>query len=182
MNLGENIYRLRTAKNMSQGDLADALEVSRQSVSKWENNSAVPELDKLVKMAQVFDVSLDTLVNGTDAPGTQNLPSTQKSVLAAKDIVGIILIGFGLLLFCLFIAIPGLDITGGIWFMLLLSTIGIIFIWPLRHFSNILIFLLDCLFLLFLLISGSSDGAMMILPVPFLLVFIIQCCRSLISR
>ena len=36
MNLGENIYRLRTEKNMSQGDLADALEVSRQSVSKWE--------------------------------------------------------------------------------------------------------------------------------------------------
>ena len=34
MNLGETIYRLRTGKNMSQGDLADALEVSRQSVSK----------------------------------------------------------------------------------------------------------------------------------------------------
>ena len=47
MNLGENIYRLRAEKNMSQGDLADALEVSRQSVSKWENNSATPELDKL---------------------------------------------------------------------------------------------------------------------------------------
>ena len=64
MNLGENIYRLRTEKNMSQGDLADALEVSRQSVSKWENNSAVPELDKLKKMSQLFDVTLDELVNG----------------------------------------------------------------------------------------------------------------------
>lgn len=64
MNLGENIYRLRTEKNMSQGDLADALEVSRQSVSKWENNSAVPELDKLVKMAELFGVSLDELVSG----------------------------------------------------------------------------------------------------------------------
>ena len=50
MNLGERIYRLRTERNMSQGDLAEALEVSRQSVSKWENNSAVPELDKLVRM------------------------------------------------------------------------------------------------------------------------------------
>lgn len=50
MNLGENIYRLRTERNMSQGDFADAMEVSRQSVSKWENNSAVPELEKLVKM------------------------------------------------------------------------------------------------------------------------------------
>ena len=54
MNLGESIYRLRTERNLSQGDLADALEVSRQSVSKWENNSAVPELEKLIKMAQVF--------------------------------------------------------------------------------------------------------------------------------
>ena len=43
MNIGENIYKYRTANNMSQTDLANALEVSRQSVSKWENNSAVPD-------------------------------------------------------------------------------------------------------------------------------------------
>jgi len=51
MNLGENIFKLRTARNMSQEALANVLEVSRQSVSKWENNSAVPEFEKLVKMA-----------------------------------------------------------------------------------------------------------------------------------
>ena len=49
MNLGETIYRLRTERNLSQGDLADALDVSRQSVSKWENNSAVPELENSSK-------------------------------------------------------------------------------------------------------------------------------------
>ena len=64
MNLGENIYRFRTEKNMSQGDLADALDVSRQSVSKWENNSATPELEKLIKMSDLFGVSLDELVSG----------------------------------------------------------------------------------------------------------------------
>lgn len=64
MNLAENIYRFRTEQNMSQLDLADALEVSRQSVSKWETGAAVPELDKLVKMAKLFEVSLDELVNG----------------------------------------------------------------------------------------------------------------------
>ena len=42
MNLGERIYQLRIAKEMTQADLADALDVSRHSVSKWENNSAVP--------------------------------------------------------------------------------------------------------------------------------------------
>ena len=64
MNLGERIYHYRTGKNMSQGDLADALEVSRQSVSKWENNTAVPELDKLLKLSALFQVSLDELVFG----------------------------------------------------------------------------------------------------------------------
>ena len=62
MSLGERIYKLRTEKEMSQGDLADALEVSRQSISKWETNSSVPELDKLVKLSRIFGVSLDELV------------------------------------------------------------------------------------------------------------------------
>jgi transcriptional regulator with XRE-family HTH domain len=62
MTLGEKIYQYRTQKNLSQGDLADALNVSRQSISKWENDNSVPELDKLVKMAEIFGVTLDALV------------------------------------------------------------------------------------------------------------------------
>jgi transcriptional regulator with XRE-family HTH domain len=61
MNLGERIFQLRTEKNMSQGDLADKLDVSRQSVSKWENNTAVPDLDKLIKLCDVFEISLDEI-------------------------------------------------------------------------------------------------------------------------
>jgi len=66
MNLGETIYRLRTDKQMSQGELAEMLEVSRQSISKWENNSAVPELEKLIRLSEIFDVSLDELVKGEE--------------------------------------------------------------------------------------------------------------------
>ena len=62
--LGENIYRYRNERGLSQGDLANAVEVSRQSVSKWENNSAVPELDKLIKMSRLFNLTLDELVFG----------------------------------------------------------------------------------------------------------------------
>jgi len=65
MNLGETIYRLRTEKQLSQGDLAEMLEVSRQSISKWENNSAVPELEKLIRLSEIFEVSIDELVKGT---------------------------------------------------------------------------------------------------------------------
>ncbi len=64
MSLGETIYRLRTEKSLSQGDLAEMLDVSRQSISKWENNSAVPDLDKIIKLSEIFGVSLDELVKG----------------------------------------------------------------------------------------------------------------------
>lgn len=66
MQLGERIYKLRTKKEMSQGDLAEALSVSRQSISKWETNGSVPELDKLVKLSELFGVSLDELVAGKE--------------------------------------------------------------------------------------------------------------------
>ena len=59
MTLGQNIARLRAQKNLSQGDLADALEVSRQSVSKWETDASIPELDKLLRLAELFGVTLD---------------------------------------------------------------------------------------------------------------------------
>ena len=72
MNLGEMIYRLRTEKQMSQGELAEMLEVSRQSISKWENNSAVPELDKLIRLSEIFEVSLDELVKGEEK--TKDIP------------------------------------------------------------------------------------------------------------
>ena len=68
MRLGENIYRLRTERGMSQGDLADALSVSRQSVSKWETDGATPDLDKLLKLSQLFGITLDELITGESAP------------------------------------------------------------------------------------------------------------------
>ena len=65
MNLAENIYRYRSAKNWSQTELAEALDVSRQSISKWENGTSVPELDKLIKMRELFGVTIDELVFDT---------------------------------------------------------------------------------------------------------------------
>ncbi len=108
MNLGENIYHYRSQKNMSQGDLADALEVSRQSVSKWENNSAVPELDKLMRMAQIFEITIDELVTGEETeqptPPPPAAPAQPAPAPAAKDassgriIAGALLLSCGLLL------------------------------------------------------------------------------------
>lgn len=63
MSLGERIQMLRKEKKMSQNDLAEKLDLSRQSVSKWETDTAKPELPKLILMAELFQVSLDELVS-----------------------------------------------------------------------------------------------------------------------
>lgn len=74
MNVGSTIYKLRTAKNLSQEELAERLDVSRQSVSKWETDASVPDLDKLVRLCEIFEVSLDELV-GREVPKEETEPA-----------------------------------------------------------------------------------------------------------
>ena len=113
MSLGENIYRLRTEKSWSQGDLADALDVSRQSISKWENNLAAPDLDKLIKLHHIFEVSLDELVLGVipedrsaeqETPPQSPVEAPPVSVnfpLSTRHVVGFAMLLCGLILFLL---------------------------------------------------------------------------------
>lgn len=93
MSLGSNISRLRAEKRLSQGDLADILNVSRQSVSKWETDGSVPDLDKLVKLSRVFDVTLDELVTGEApaAPRPSAAPPPSQGLSGGK-IAGILLL------------------------------------------------------------------------------------------
>lgn len=63
---GERLYELRKNKNISQEELAELLDVSRQSISKWENNKAYPEMTRLLFMSEYFDVSLDYLMRGVE--------------------------------------------------------------------------------------------------------------------
>lgn len=99
MDLGKNIYEFRTAKNLSQGDLAELLDVSRQSVSKWETNAAIPDLDKLMKMCDVFGVTLDELT-GRMAHEKESIEtvkvSEQASTFGSAKIVGYILLAAAL--------------------------------------------------------------------------------------
>lgn len=62
MVLGEKIICLRKQKGWSQEQLAEKLDVSRQSVSKWESGTSVPELDKIVRMSSIFEVTTDWLL------------------------------------------------------------------------------------------------------------------------
>jgi len=60
--LGENIRLYRKALNLTQTDLADRLHVSFQAVSNWERGAAPPDLDNIVSLAELFSISVDTLL------------------------------------------------------------------------------------------------------------------------
>lgn len=64
MTFGENLQFLRKRLNMTQEDLAEKMEVSRQSVSKWESNAAYPEMDAIIRLCDLFRCDMDTLLRG----------------------------------------------------------------------------------------------------------------------
>ena len=128
MTLGQNICRLRTEQGLSQGDLADALDVSRQSISKWETDASIPELEKLLRLSELFHITLDELVKGPDGsaetpppapePPTAEAPAQdpEAELLRALDrgvnrTVGWVLLGFGALL-TLLLAVLGDGLAG----------------------------------------------------------------------
>lgn len=64
MSIGERITDLRKGKNLSQGQLASLLEVSRQAVSKWENDTASPDTLRLIQLADVLSTDVEYLATG----------------------------------------------------------------------------------------------------------------------
>ena len=103
MTLAEKILSLRTEKGMSQDDLAEQLGVSRQSVSKWETAQSTPDLDKIIKLADLFGVSVDQLVRDGERPQPPEPPQPQvvyvererKQELTAIQKTGVVFEGAG---------------------------------------------------------------------------------------
>ena len=63
MKFGDKLIALRKKKGLSQEELAEKLGVSRQSVSKWESNNTYPETDKIVQICNIFECTMDDLIN-----------------------------------------------------------------------------------------------------------------------
>lgn len=153
MSLGENICRLRVGKAMSQGDLADAIGVSRQSVSKWEMDGTVPELEKLVKLSELFDVTLDELVTGkkpkAPEPVRPEAPPPQVIVehkgMPGRQVAGIVLLCMGFVLTLVFAVMGAL--LAGLLFASPLFVCGIICFAAQKHPG------LWCLWSVFLLVD-----------------------------
>ena len=101
MKFNEKIIMLRKNKNLSQEDLGNELGVARQTISKWELGETTPEMDKLVKMSEIFEISLDDLIkdaepnidnNSVDNTNTQKLAGLVIKILKGIGIFIIIVI------------------------------------------------------------------------------------------
>ena len=84
MTFGEKLAKLRKENNYTQEQLADILEVSRQSISKWESDIAYPETEKLVRIGKLFSCSMDYLLN--DEIENQQLTNDTSSDTTVKRI------------------------------------------------------------------------------------------------
>ena len=131
MKFGDKLILLRKKKGLSQEELAEKLGVSRQSVSKWESNNTYPETDKIVQICNIFECSMDDLINDkvTDVESTYrknknnlnnvidsflefitktiNMFSSMKFSAGLKCIIEFIVLGF--ILFLMSITIVGIS-------------------------------------------------------------------------
>ncbi|MDE7380367.1 MAG: helix-turn-helix domain-containing protein [Clostridia bacterium] len=82
MTFGDKLSKLRRENNVTQEQLADYLGVSRQSISKWESDIAYPETDKIIKMSELFNCSLDYLLRDGE---TQEKGTTDNSIEQLKE-------------------------------------------------------------------------------------------------
>ena len=101
MKINEKIYSLRKQAGLSQEELADKLNVSRQTVSKWELGDSTPDFDKIVPLCNLFGISTEELLRDKkiDKEVDDNKPDTIKAVLISISVllyfIGIVFIVFG---------------------------------------------------------------------------------------
>lgn len=111
MSFNNRLYQLRKQKGLSQEELANRLNVSRQTISKWEVGDSTPDMEKLIAISDLFNISLDTLITGKEEepqPTTTTKPEfitvlnekvlTEKNKKKAKSILKVVGIIAGVVL------------------------------------------------------------------------------------
>lgn len=106
MKFNEKLIKLRKEMGLSQEELGNKLNVARQTVSKWELGETTPEMDKLIKMSEIFNITLDELIK--DKNNDENINNTNSQKLAGLVIK--ILKGLGIFLIVIAIAVVSLMI------------------------------------------------------------------------
>ena len=133
MTIGDRLLKLRKERNLSQEDLANELDVSRQTISKWETNQSVPDFDKIVPLCNYFGITTDELLTGNKnllESNAQSIKSTYARNIAIAvmlyiiSVVAIIICGAGFekpitgvsIFFTLIAIATGLLIYNGIYY------------------------------------------------------------------
>ena len=91
MSLNERIQALRKNSNHSQEELANMLDISRQAISKWESGQVQPEIDNIIKLSKIYNVSTDYLLTGDDDDVNKAVDDTDFNISQeTKNIIAII--------------------------------------------------------------------------------------------
>lgn len=78
MNIGEKLYELRKEKHLSQEEVAEKLDVTRQTISKWETNQSTPDFDKIKPLCELYEITADELLTGERKEKTNQPENKQK--------------------------------------------------------------------------------------------------------
>ena len=106
MKFNEKLIQLRKEKGLSQEELGEKFNVARQTISKWELGETTPEMDKLVQISEIFDISLDNLIKDKQEVKTENNTNTQK--LAGIIITILKVCGILLAIYLILVVIAGI--------------------------------------------------------------------------
>ncbi|MBS4750152.1 helix-turn-helix domain-containing protein [Granulicatella sp. zg-ZJ] len=86
MTIHERIYRLRKEKGLSQEQLAEALHISRQAVSKWESQQSTPDIDNIILLSDYFHVTTDYLLTGKNTTTHVSLFNAKTSIILSTTL------------------------------------------------------------------------------------------------
>ncbi|EJP96235.1 helix-turn-helix domain-containing protein [Bacillus cereus] len=108
MNLGAQLKKLRESKGFSQEDVAKKIGVTRQAVYKWENDKSYPDIDNLILLSEMYNVTLDELIKGNQSFKEKIHIDEEDEDFEKENEFGFY-IGFGLLIMSAFIDYEGIQ-------------------------------------------------------------------------
>lgn len=165
MTLGEKLVYLRKEKNITQSELAVKIYVSRNAISKWETNHGIPNIDNLVLLAKIFDVSIDELIN------EENLEEIEKANYKRYTIYSFInVLAYFVLNGLIFSLLP----DNNNWFSLAL-------IMFLRIFSIVFMVVVDVMFLRKKFLSKKQKRLAKKIDIFFIVIFLLVMVVSVVT-
>ncbi|WP_160687074.1 helix-turn-helix transcriptional regulator [Clostridium sp. C2-6-12] len=84
--LKDNLKVLRKRFKLSQEQVAEKLNVSRQTIAKWENGESMPDINNCMALSELYDVTLDNLVNYADASNSRKIPPRGKHIFGSVKV------------------------------------------------------------------------------------------------